>query len=251
MTSFHLNVTSVDEHRRFWVDTLGAVDCLMAGTNAARFPNLQVLFRRQRPTGGSKGTTTNHVAFQVPDLRAMVEKLRSAGYPIVTRDETKIPEKDGMAFVADQNQSIAFVMAPDGMKVEFVGVEDASEPILLHHIHFFTPDVIAMRGWYAKTLHATPGRRGSFETADLPGVNLTFVATADPVIGTSGRVLDHVAFDVPNVETFCAELEASGVTVERPLAAPVGSAIARIFITDPWGTAIELTEELPGEPGPV
>ena len=44
--------------------------------------------------------------------------------------------------------------------------------------------------------------------ADLPGVNLTFSATPKPVAGTKGRILDHIGFEVKDLERFCKKLEA-------------------------------------------
>jgi hypothetical protein len=135
-------------------------------------------------------------------------------------------------------------MGPDGMKVEFVENEQATAPIVLHHIHFFTPDVTGMRDWYARTLQARPGRRGSFETADLPEVNLTFAASADPVVGTRGRVLDRIGFATGNLAALCSSLEKAGVIVESSPATHTPRTLAAALITDPWGTDIELTDGL-------
>ena len=86
----HLYVSNIDAQMKFWVATLGA-------TPVGKFPNSQievVKFRNvfvsltpQTPTGGTKGSTVNHIGFQVPDIRAMVERLKAAGYPIITKAE--------------------------------------------------------------------------------------------------------------------------------------------------------------------
>ena len=39
----------------------------------------------QAPTGGSKGTTVNHIGFSVPDLRPMVDKIKANGFKMITR----------------------------------------------------------------------------------------------------------------------------------------------------------------------
>jgi hypothetical protein len=84
-----LNVTSIEQHQHFFVDTLGGA--LLSGRSGAesivRFPNLLIFLRRQPPTGGSKGTTVNHFAFGVPNIRQMVDIVKAAGYPMVTRAE--------------------------------------------------------------------------------------------------------------------------------------------------------------------
>ena len=40
------------------------------------------------------------------------------------------------------------------------------------------------------------------EAGDLPGVNLSFSGTRTPVVATKGRSLDHIGFDVRNLEAF-------------------------------------------------
>jgi hypothetical protein len=48
---------------------------------------------------------------------------------------------------------------------------------------------------------------------------------------------------VRNLEAFCRKLEAEGIKFDRPYSKlPSGFGLA--FITDPWGTYIELTEGL-------
>ena len=83
----HLTVTSIDEHKKFWVDTLGGELVTVGNLEIVRFSNVLVFMREAAPTGGTKGTTVNHIGFSVPSTRSMVETVRAAGYPIVTRAE--------------------------------------------------------------------------------------------------------------------------------------------------------------------
>lgn len=241
----HMNVTSIDAHKKFWVDGLGGAS-IKVGTSPAeiiKFPNVFVMLTQRAPTGGTKGTTVNHLGFRVPNLRAAVDKVKAAGYPIVTRAELPAQQevKDDLAFIADQKTSIAFVMGPDDTKVELV--ENRTMPaIALHHIHFAAPNVNEMRAWYAKTFNAKPGMRGSFQAADLPGVNLTYSPAPDPVVATRGRVLDHIGFEVKDLENFVKQLEASGIKMDRPYTKVPALGLSIAFLTDPWGTYIELTE---------
>ena len=58
-------------------------------------------------------------------------------------------------------------------------------------------------------------------------------------------MLDHIGFEVANLEAFCRKLETMGASFTvryARTAAGVGSA----WLTDPWGTSIELTEGLRG-----
>ena len=244
----HLIVTDVAAHKKFWIETLGGTPGMLATNEAAVFTNVIVLFRQGTPTGGSKGTSVNHVGFGVPDIRKTLDRLKAAGYPAITRAEMPPTQevKDDLAFIANQNTSVAYVMAPDDVKVELVEVKTQATPVALHHIHYYTPQVDAMKAWYVKTFGAAGGMRGSFQAADLPGVNLTFSPAPDGVVPTKGRSFDHVGYEVKNLEAFCKALEAAGVKFDRPYAKNAAIGIGLAFFTDPFGTYIELTEGLGG-----
>jgi len=94
-----------------------------------------------------------------------------------------------------------------------------------------------------KMFGAVPGKRWNYEAADLPGINLNFSEAHDPAAPTKGRALDHIGFEIKNLEAFCKKLEANGVKLDTPYKkSPDG--LAEAFLTDPWGTSIELTEGL-------
>ena len=63
-----------------------------------------------------------------------------------------------------------------------------------------------------------------------------------PAVTTRGRVLDHIGFDVQNLEAFTKKLEAAGIKLDRPLTRNPQTGGALAFIYDPWGTYIELNE---------
>jgi catechol 2,3-dioxygenase-like lactoylglutathione lyase family enzyme len=243
----HLNVTSIDAHKKFWVDTLGGKS-VKVGTRPneiVMFPNVLVFLRQQMPTGGTKGTTVNHIAFAVKDVREMKDKAKAAGYQIVTNEEAGAGDviTDDVSFNKAQGSYSAFVMGPDDIKVQLYEVKNSSTPIALHHIHFAGP-ATEMRDWYERTFGAQPATRGAFISAALPGVELTFAPSTTPVLPTRGHVLDHIGFEVKNLEAFLKKLEGDGVKIDRPYAKVPALNIAVGFIYDPWGTYIELTEGL-------
>ena len=103
------------------------------------------------------------------------------------------------------------------------------------------------RGWYAKMFGGVPGKRGTSETATIPGVELAFAAlpaNAGTLAGTKGRALDHIGFEVRDLEAFTHKLEAKGIKFDMPYRKVEKLGIAIAFFTDPWGTYIELTEGL-------
>ena len=89
--------------------------------------------------------------------------------------------------------------------------------------------------------HKTEG--APYEAADLPGVNMNFSGVREAMKPTKGRALDHIGFEIKNLEAFTKKLEASGIKIDTPYKVlPNGLAIA--YVSDPWGTSIELTEGL-------
>ena len=63
-------------------------------------------------------------------------------------------------------------------------------------------------------------------------------------MGTQGRVVDHIGFEVKNLEAFTKQLEAQGIKLTSPYRPAPALGLHIAFITDPWGTYIELTEGL-------
>ncbi|MBM3738390.1 MAG: hypothetical protein FJW39_21620 [Acidobacteria bacterium] len=229
MGHLHLLVADPDAHRKIWVDVLGAKVAKRGNTELLVFPDAVVALRKGNPGGGTDGSIVNHLGFQVPDLPAAKAKLEAAGCKVVR----EMPETKQM-----------FVMFPDAVKVEFTETASLRVPVAHHHIHFFTPQVEDMRAWYAKLFGAIPGKRGRFEAADLPGMNLSFSPSKTPVAPSKGRSVDHIGFEVRNLEAFCKKLEAAGVKFDVPFRAVPTLGLKIAFFTDPWGTYVELTEGL-------
>ena len=246
----HLNTTNVDAQKKFFVETLGGVP-VKVGTNnleIVKFPNVLIFFRTvQAAPGGTRGTVVNHIGFSVPNLRSAVDKLKASGYTMITNTEATPdrPVKDDIAGPPPAGgSSIAFVQAPDDIKVELVEVPNQTIPMALHHVHFFNPANTEMQAWYVKTFAATSRLGGAFPAALLPGVALNFSPSPAPVVGTQGRAVDHIGFEVKNLAEFTKTLEANGVTLTTPYRSVPALGIAIAFFTDPWGTYIELTEGL-------
>ena len=246
----HLNTTNMDAQKKFFVDTLGGT-LIKVGTNNAEvvtFPNVLIFFRpMQAPTGGTRGTTVNHIGFSVPNLRPVVDKIKANGFQMITKTEVAAGRevKDDIAGPAQAGgASIAFALGPDDVKVELVEATQQAIPITLHHVHFFNPKNVEMQAWYVKTFGAKSRTGGAFPAADLPGVALNFSPSTEPVVGTTGRALDHIGFEIKNLEAFTKKLEADGIKLTVPYRKVPALGIAIAFINDPWGTNIELTEGL-------
>ncbi len=249
----HLNTTNMAAQKKFYADTLGGTVVKIGSgerqQEIIQFPNVLIFFRpMQAPTGGSIGTTVNHIGFSVPDLKPVVAKIKANGFQMITADSVAANVKvSGDIAAASPTTNIAFVLAPEDVKVELVEVKSQKAPIQLHHIHFFGQNNTEMQAWYAKTFGAKmlPANPGSaFVQDQLPGVFLNFSPSPTPTVGTTGRSIDHIGFEIKNLEAFTQKLEAQGIKLDVPYRKVPQLGIAIAFIKDPWGTSIEMTEGL-------
>jgi catechol 2,3-dioxygenase-like lactoylglutathione lyase family enzyme len=253
---YHLNVTSVDAHKKFWVDTLGGTAMKFQGLDVVKFPDALLFLRVQKPTGPTRGTAFDHIGFAVPNVPATAMKLAAAGYQETTGREpapgTPPPAASGTSAVYGR---FAYFIGPDGAKIELVtAAAPNAPPIVAHHIHFINKQYVEMQQWYMKAFDATlrAGQTEFFIGADLPevGYSLNFFRWEGDQsithVPTAGRVVDHIGFEVKNLEAFCKALETKGIKLERPYTkkTPAMNGIATAMIIDPWGVSIELTEGL-------
>jgi predicted enzyme related to lactoylglutathione lyase len=249
----HLNTTNMAAQKKFYADTLGGTVVKIGSADRQQeiiqFPNVLIFFRpMQAPTGGTIGTTVNHIGFSVPDLKPVIAKIKANGFKMITTDSVAANVKvaDDIA-AASPTTNIAFALGPEDVKVEFVEVKSQKAPIQLHHIHFFGQMNTEMQAWYAKTFGAKllPANPASaFVQDELPGVFLNFSPSPTPTVGTTGRALDHIGFEIKDLEAFTKKLEAQGIKLEVPYRKVPQLGIAIAFIKDPWGTNIEMTEGL-------
>jgi catechol 2,3-dioxygenase-like lactoylglutathione lyase family enzyme len=258
---YHLNVTSVEAHKKFWAGTLGGKTIKFGGIDVIEFPDAFIFLHAQKPAGPTHGTAFDHIGFAVPNVPAMAAKLAAAGYQETTGREPKPVDKNaGEPPPAASGTSavygrFAYFLGPDGAKIELVTSDQKdAPPIVAHHIHFINKQYVEMQQWYMKAFNATlrPGQTDFFIGADLPGVGYSlnfFRWEGDQSIThvpTASRVVDHVGFEVKNLEAFCKALEAKGIKLIRPYKKrdAAKNNIATATIVDPWGVSIELTEGL-------
>jgi len=232
MGHLHLNVRDVEANKKFFT-AIGGVALKAEPFDIIKFPDVLIylnLVPGAPPASGDMvGTVVDHFGFRARNLDDSIAKWKAAG----------------LKLDVGPNPGQAYLYTPDGIKFEVIEDKSISVPIANYHIHFFVPDgdVQKIQAWYSELFGATPGMRLRNQAADLPGVNLTFSSTREPVVGTKGRLLDHIGFEVKNLEAFCKKLEAKGIKFDRPYSrTPAGLGLA--FLTDPWGTYIELNEGL-------
>ena len=227
MGHLHLTVRDTDAQKAFWT-ALGGVPVVNGRLQLIQFPGTFVMLRKGEPTGGTEGSVINHIGFKVKSLQDIQAKCTAAG----------------VKTAPGSNPAQIWVYAPDDLKLEMTEDATLAVPIASHHIHFNVPVPLEMQDWYAKTFGAIPGKRGNFDAADLPAINLSFSKSAAALTGTKGRSLDHIGFEVTHLEAFLKKLQAAGVKIDMAYRLLPNSTTAIAFLTDPWGTYIELTENL-------
>jgi catechol 2,3-dioxygenase-like lactoylglutathione lyase family enzyme len=256
MGEWYTIVRDVDAAKKFWT-LMGGTPIKVDGTDVIKIPGVFVFLKKGEPSGGTVGTTVDHIGVHVPNGPEFVAKLRAAG---VKMNPTTGTRKEG-----SQGSSWGLVYSPDDLKVEIldstrstaaIGTSALQAPspltgsIATDHIHIYVPDessVEEAQAWYAKMFSGKPfidSVNNPTTAVNIPGVELKFQKSPTSLVPTKGRALDHIGFEVKNLETFRKKLEANGVKFDQPYSKIPHGVYASAELTDPWGTSIELTEGL-------
>src|SRR5256885_1086776 len=86
---YHLNVTSIEAHKKFWASTLGGRAMKFGSMDVIEFPDAFIFLRVQKPAGPTRGAAFDHIGFAVPNVPAMAMKVAAAGYQETTGREPK------------------------------------------------------------------------------------------------------------------------------------------------------------------
>jgi catechol 2,3-dioxygenase-like lactoylglutathione lyase family enzyme len=230
----HLAVKNVEAQKQFWIGMMGGTLVKNGPMELIQFPGVFIMLRQGDPTGPPEGSIVNHFGFVVKDLPAYLAKWKA----------------NGLKIEQGENPNQGYVTAPDGVRVEFFGDPSLSAPIVMNHIHSYPADIPAMQAWYAKTFGGVSGKRarvarpGWIDSVDVPGVNLSFSQGEKGLAPTKGRSLDHIGFEVKNLDAFVQKLQPQGIKLDVAPREVPNTKVKIAFITDPWGTYIELTEGL-------
>jgi len=252
MGHLHYFVADVEANRDFWVG-LGGTAVPFAAGEIITLPGVLILISERgsdsEASSESEASLLDHVAFRVESLEALASRgfeleLLEA-FPGIASIYT--PAGDRVELFEEGTATNVGFEAEPGFENPVAGRHN--RPLVgsidSHHLHFYLPEdqVLTARGWYVEHFGAVPGIRWRYDAADLPGMNLNFSATGPARAPTSGQSLDHIGFEIENLEAFCRELEAAGIDFDSPYRR-VSPTFAFAILTDPWGTTLELTEGL-------
>jgi len=230
----HINASDVDAQVRFWTAVGGKI-VQREKLTMVQFPGVYVLLRKQDSSGGTVGSTVNHFGFYVRDFDATVAKWQAAGLTWERANNPTVGQ--------------GFLTGPDGLRIEIYENKSIAPPLQMHHIHLMVSDPQRAQQWYMQTFGAAAGKRAQYDTANVPGTEITLGKTDTPQAPTKGRSLDHIGFEVKNIDALVTKLQAAGIKTDGPVRNSANASGLRIaFVTDPWGTEIEITEGLSATP---
>jgi catechol 2,3-dioxygenase-like lactoylglutathione lyase family enzyme len=232
---WHIISNNVDANKKLFLG-MGAKMFEVNGNPLMMFPGVYINLNlgQEKGEGGTVGSVVNHVGFIVNNVQEQVAKWKAAGVPVLPGTNNR----------PDQ----AFVVTPDGVRIEILEDKTQAVPVKNEHVHLFVPesDIPKAQAWYAKTFGGTAGTRNNAAVVDgIPGVQIRFAKADTAQAPTRHRILDHIGFDVKDHAAFVKKLEADGIKLDEPprQATPASNKIT--YITDPWGTRIEIIERAP------
>lgn len=237
MTMGHvlLNVSDVTAHREFWTKQFDAKPVTVGKLEGVTIPGIVVLFRFQPRTGPSEGTTINHIGLKLNKLADFTARFDKAGLkydpPRIGRETT--PQ--------------TYVTGPDTFRMELVEDSRIPAPVVSHHLHYWLAQPSDVKKWYVEKLLLKSTLRGPYESADVPGMNLTFAPLGSqkvPGAPMKGRLMDSIGFDVSNLKAYADKIAANGVKFDVPYGRDPELGLMSATLTDPWGATIRLTEGL-------
>lgn len=234
----HLAVKDVEAQKPFWTTMLGGTLVTNGPLTLIQFPGIFVMLRQADAAAPAAGSVVDHFGLVYQDIAAARARWKAAG---IKYD------------VGETNPNQGYVYAPDGgVRVEVFGDPSLPGPVGMDHIHLYpaAADIPAMQAWYAKAFGGFPGQRkrvagpGVIECDYFHRFNLSFSPATGTLAPSRGRAIDHIGFDVTNLEEFEKRLASQGLKFDAPIRQVQNARTKVAFFTDPWGTYIEVTEKL-------
>jgi catechol 2,3-dioxygenase-like lactoylglutathione lyase family enzyme len=234
MGHWHIISKDVEANKKLFLG-MGGKLFMPGGNPLMMFPGIYINLNlgTEKGDGGTQGSVVNHVGFIVDNVQERVAQWKAAGVPVLPGNNNRMDQ--------------AFVETPDGVRIEILEDKTQTMPIRHEHIHFFLPEaeLPKAQAWYAKTFGGKAGTRNNAPVVDVPGGQLRFAKADTKQAPTRGRVLDHIGFDVRDHQAVVKKIQAEGITLDEPVRKSPTTGNTVTYITDPWGTRIEIIERAP------
>jgi catechol 2,3-dioxygenase-like lactoylglutathione lyase family enzyme len=231
----HLVVKDVEAQKAFWISMVGGKLVKNGALEMIEFPGVYITISQGDPSGPAAGSVIDHFGFIFKDVPSMIAKWKANHFEVYQLT----------------NPLQGSVHAPeDAVLLEFFQDDQQDVPVKMDHFHMFITDVPAIQEWYAKAFGGVPGKRarvsrpGWVDCDFVPGANLSFVDQKKKLAATKGRAVDHLGFEVRDIDAYVKKLQSQGISLDTPVHVIPGTMIKSAFLTDPWGASIEVTEGL-------
>ena len=239
MGHWHIAAKDVEADKKLFL-AMGGKLYNPGGQPLIMFPGLYIslILNGEKGEGGTVGSVVNHVGFYVDNVQKRTAEWKAAGVKVLPGNA--LPNGGGTRL--DQ----AFVETPDGVRMEIQEDKTQKMPIRNGHVHLSVPkaDMAKAVDWYARVFGGQKTTRNDAPVVDLPGVQIRFIAADMPQVPTRHRALDHFGFDVGDHAAFVKRIEGMGIKLDQPVGkGSTGNTIT--YITDPWGTRIEVIQRAP------
>ena len=243
----HLAVKDVEANKQFFTTMLGGKLVTNGPLTLIEFPGIYVMLRQADAAAPPAGSVVDHFGLVYKDIAAARARWKAGNVKYDVGD-------------VNPNQGYVFAPGDSGIRVEVFGDPSLPGPVSMDHLHWNLPasDIAGMQAWSAKVFGGFAGQRqrvarpGVIEVDYFHRFNFSFSAGEGKRVPTKGRAIDHIGFDVRNLDEFEKKINALGVKFEAPSRLVPNSRTKIAFLTDPWGTYIEVTEKLsPEAPSPA
>jgi catechol 2,3-dioxygenase-like lactoylglutathione lyase family enzyme len=233
MGHWHIAAKDVEADKKLFL-AMGGKLFMPGGNPLIMFPGVYInlVLGTEKGDGGTEGSVVNHVGFIVDNVQQRVAQWKAAGVAVLPGNDNRLDQ--------------AFVVTPDGVRIEILEDKMQSVPVRNEHVHLWVPEaeIPKAQAWYAKTFGGKVGVRNGAPVVDMPGVQVRFTRADTKQAPTRGRVLDHIGFDVKDHAAFVKKIVAEGIKLDEPVRkSAAGNTIT--YITDPWGTRIEIVQRAP------
>ena len=237
----HLVVKSVDAQKEFWTTMLGGTMVSNGPLTLIQFPGIFIMLRQGEATGPPAGSIVNHFGLVYGSRRCARTMEGSRGQVRRRRDE---PES-GIRLPTRRFDSRGGLWRSVATWASQHGSHSSLSAAVRHPCD---------SGVVCEVFGGIPGKR---QRVALPGLtdcdyfhrfNLSFSAGEGKLAPTKTRELDHLGFDVRNIDEFEKKLVAQGLKFEAPPRQVPNTQTRVAFLTDPWGTYIEVTDTLRPDP---
>ena len=230
MGHWHIVSKDVEANTKLFL-ALGGKLFMPGGNPLVMFPGLYInlVLGTEKGDGGTEGSVINHVGFIVNNVQERVAQWKAAGVAVLPGINNRLDQ--------------AFVVTPDGVRIEIL--EDKTQPTAIRneHVHLSLPDadIPKAQAWYARTFGGTTAPATALRSSTFPECRSGSPKRAggDQRTGARPHRLRREGSRRRREKDRGARHQARRAGSQSA----AGNTIT--YITDPWGTRIEIVERAP------